>query len=329
MASATGLFSLRRVDWDHELLNRLRLRPHQLPPLAGTRRGLRPPYARRWPALAEAPWVPAAGDGGLANLGSGCVDLSRRALTVGTSGALRVITDRLPRRLPRQLWCYRLDAQRLVLGGSFSNGGNLHAWVMENFRLDPRALERGLRRMPPASTGLVFVPLLAGERSPGFAARATGAIAGLTLATTALDIARAGLEAVAVDFARVDRSLDRVAPGARSLVGSGAGLLASAAWMQIMADAIGKPLVAGEGREASSRGAAILVLEHLGRTDIGGQRRPPRGRTFRPRADAHRAYRAAAALQERLYRALVVDRLVDSSVPAHLQLRGRKRSNGG
>jgi gluconokinase len=241
---------------------------------------------------------------------------------VGTSGALRVITDRLPRRLPRELWCYRLDRERLVLGGSFSNGGNVHAWVMENFRLEERALERRLRRMAPGATGLVFLPLLAGERSPGFATRATGAIAGLTLATTATDIARAGLEAIALGFARVDRSLDRVAPGAERLVGSGAGLLASAAWMQIMADAIGKPLVAGPGREASSRGAAILALEHVRRGGPAGHREAPRGRTFRPRPEAHRAYGAADALYERLYRALVVDRLVDISVLAPLQLPG-------
>lgn len=330
MASATGLLSLRGRDWDPELRRALRLRPEQLPPVAATASRLRPAYARRWPALARAAWIPPAGDGALANLGSGCVDPRQRALTVGTSGALRVITDRLPRRLPGDLWCYRLDAERLVLGGSFSNGGNLHAWVMENFRLEGAALERRLRRMAPASTGLVFVPLLAGERSPGFAARATGAIAGLTLATTATDVARAGLEAIALDFARVDRSLDRVAPGAERLVGSGAGLLASPAWMQIMADAIGKPLLArGAGREASSRGAAILVLEHLERRTAAGHLRAPRGRTFRPREDAHRAYLAAAAAHGRLYRALVVDRLVDASVPAHLQLRGRKRSNGG
>jgi len=322
MASATGLFSLRKMAWDADLAERLRVRLSQLPPPASVQRGLRAHYARRWPALAGVPWLPAAGDGALANLGSGCVTPRLRALTVGTSGALRVITTAMPKRLPKELWCYRLDAERLVLGGSFSNGGNLHAWVMQNLRLEEQALERRLRRMRPAGTGLVFLPLLAGERSPGFAAHASGAIAGLTLATTADDIARAGLEGIAIDFARVDRRLDQVAPGAIRLVASGAGLLASAAWMQIMADAIGKPVVAGEGREASSRGAALLVLENLGRPHDAPDRQAPRGLTFKPREDAHRAYLAAAARSERLYRALVVDRLVDAGAPAHLQPRG-------
>jgi gluconokinase len=329
MASGTGLFSLRRMTWDADLSERLRVRPGQLPPPATVQRGLRPPYAGRWPALAEVPWIAAAGDGALANLGSGCVTPRLRALTVGTSGALRVITTQLPRRLPKELWCYRLDAERLVLGGSFSNGGNFHAWALQTLRLEAKTLERGLRRMRPAAGGLVFLALLAGERSPGFASRASGAIAGLTLATTGSDIARAGLEAIAIDFARVDRRLDEVAPGAEKLIGSGAGLLASGAWMQIMADAIGKPLVAGPSREASSRGAALLVLEHLKLRQGQDDRDAARGRTFMPREDAHRAYLAAAGRKDRLYRALVVDKLVDSAARAHLQERGRKGSNGG
>ena len=317
MASGTGLCSLRRRDWDQPLCARLGVKPAQLPPLtAAIRQGLRPLYARRWPALARVPWAPPAGDGALANLGSGCTTPALRALTIGTSGALRVMTSELPARLPPELWCYRLDAARLVVGGSFSNGGNLHAWLLENLRLDEPGLERRLARMPPAATGLVFVPLLAGERSPGFAAHAMGALAGLTLSTTALDIARAGLESVAFDFARVDRRLDEVAPGGWRLVGSGAGLLASPAWMQILADATGKPLVAGPAREASSRGAALWALEHLGRRPDGPSREAPRGRTFRARGDAHRAYREAAARQGALYRRLVQPRI-------------RKGSNGG
>ncbi|HEX6348046.1 MAG TPA: gluconokinase [Candidatus Dormibacteraeota bacterium] len=307
MASGTGLCSLRGRAWDGPLYEALSVKGSQLPPLVSAPyQGLRPSYARRWPALARVPWAPAAGDGALANLGSGCTTPKLRALTIGTSGALRVITEALPRRLPRELWCYRLDAERLVLGGSFSNGGNLYAWMLQNLRLDAAGLERRLARMPPAATGLTFLPLLAGERSPHFAAHATGAIAGLTLSTSALDIARAGLEAIALDFARVDHSLDQVAPGGEVLVGSGAGLLASPAWMQILADAVGKPLVAGHAREASSRGAALLALEILGRAPKGHEHQARRGRTFMPRTEAHRAYQVARRSQERLYRQVLV-----------------------
>jgi gluconokinase len=205
MASGTGLRRLAG-GWDGELLERLGVREEQLPREAAELHGLRSGPRRRWPQLAGAVWLCAAGDGALANLGSGCVDPSQRALTVGTSGALRAVTDQLPRSLARGLWCYLLQPGRFLVGGSLSSGGNLYAWLLHTLRLDEDGLEMRLRRRRPAGSGLAFLPLLAGERSLGFAPHATGAIAGLTQATTAEDILHAGLEAVALTFAGVDQA---------------------------------------------------------------------------------------------------------------------------
>ena len=168
--------------------------------------------------------------------------------------------------------------------------------------------------MRPATTGLTFVPLLAGERSPGFASHATGSIAGLTQATTALDIIRAGLEATAIEFSRVDRPLDGVLPGARRLVANGAGLLASPAWMQMMADAIGKPVAESRAREASSRGASMLAGEFIG--VLRGERMKTEvGRTYRVNPAAREVYARQALRQEELYRLLVRERALEGSPP--------------
>ncbi len=316
MASGTGLRRLQDGAWDLELLERLGVPPQRLPPPAAEMSGLRTEFARRWPALARVPWLTAAGDGALANLGSGCVAESHRALTVGTSGALRTMTAGRPDRLAAGLWCYVLDERRHLVGGALSNGGNLYAWMVRVLAVRERGLEARLRRMAPAATGLTFLPLLAGERAPGWAAQASGAIGGLTQTTNADQIVRAGLEAVALRFARLDAALDESVPGARMLVASGAALAASPVWAQIMADAIGKPLLLGRQFEASARGAALFALERLG----GSSERPPgRGRTFEPRPEAHRAYRASYLRQGRLYDALVRDRLLDTEgTAAHL-----------
>jgi gluconokinase len=302
MASGTGL---RRLGggWDGELLELLRVGEERLPAETAEMRGLRPGPRRRWPRLAAALWLCAAGDGALANLGSGCVDPTQRALTVGTSGALRTIADRRPEHLARGLWCYLLTPERYVVGGSLSDGGNLYAWLLRTLRVDEAGLEARLRRMRPAATGLTFLPLLAGERSLGFAPRATGAIAGLTHATTPDDILRAGLEAVAITFASVDGALDETVPGARRLVASGAGLLSSPAWVQMMADAIGKPVaVSRSAMEASSAGAAALALER-----IGIARRPTSGagRNVEPRGAARARYEEARRRQGWLYAKLI------------------------
>lgn len=309
MASATGLFRLDDCRWDDELLEELRVSNRSLPAIAQIEKDMAAEYARRWPQLARLPWMLAAGDGALANLGSGCVTPRRRALTIGTSGALRLM-HREPRGpLPNGLWCYRLDDSRLVTGGALSNGGNLHAWMLETLRLEGGGvLEAKLRRMAPAAHGLTFMPHLAGERSLGYAPHAFGAIAGLTSATTPADIARAGLEAIAIECARINRRLDGAAPRASHLVASGAALLSSPAWMQMMADAIGRPIYAGKLKEASSRGAAMFAIETLA---LGTPAQVAAGRLYRPRAAASRVYRKAEARQEALYRALILDRALE------------------
>jgi len=213
------------------------------------------------------------------------------------------MTDRLPRRLEQGLWCYLLEPGRYVVGGSLSNGGNLYAWLVRTLRLDVPGLDRRLARMRPAATNLMFLPLLAGERSLGFAPHASGAIAGLTQATTADEIARAGMEAVALTFAGVDRALDQTVPGALRLVASGAAIVSSPAWAQMMADAIGKPLsVSYSAMEASSQGAAELALKRLG---LKRRPRPQPGRNVEPRESARAAYADAYRRQRWLYRALI------------------------
>lgn len=308
MASATGLFRLDDCRWDDELLGALHVSTRSLPRVGQVEQGLTPKNASTWPHLATVPWMHAAGDGALANLGSGCVTPTRRALTIGTSGALRLM-HREPRGpLPEGLWCYRLDDTRLVTGGALSNGGNLHAWMLETLRLNGDGLEAKLRRMAPAAHGLTFMPHLAGERSLGYAPHAFGAIAGLTSATTPVDIARAGLEAIAIECARINRRLDQMGLRASHIVGSGAALLSSPAWMQMMADAIGRPISAGRLKEASSRGAAVFAIEALA---LGTPAKASAGRLFKPRAAATRAYRKSEARQEALYRALIADRILE------------------
>jgi gluconokinase len=310
MASGTGLLLLEDCRWDEELLSELQISPASLPPIAEAERGLTARYRRLLPELADVTWVHATGDGALANLGSDCISLANRALTIGTSGALRVMHSTSTRRLPAGLWRYRLDRARFVAGGAISNGGNLRDWLLKTLRLTDKRLEEQLRGSAPGAHGLTFLPSLAGERSPGFASHAVGAIAGLTSATTVDDIARAGLEAVAIEFAQIDRKLDEVLPGAKRLVASGAALLKSPAWMQMIADATGRPVITARAKEASSRGAAIFAAELLG---IGhpAETELRTGRELKPNRSYANSYTKAEARKTVLYRALTVDRILD------------------
>jgi gluconokinase len=320
MASGTGLFNQqfnawqqpdagqRAGAWDTDMLDACAIGPGRLPPVDDTPViGLASAWRARWPTLASVPWLPAAGDGACSNLGTDCSSPDRIALNVGTSAALRLVTPP-PSAVPWGLWHYRVDASRHLIGGATSEGGNVLAWARRTLALpgDDAALDTALAAVAPDSHGLTALPFLAGERSPGWRGDARAAVAGISLATTAPQILRALVEAVAYRLATVyDRLAPAAAPG-HAIIASGGVLAHSRVFTQVLADALGVPLEVREGTEASSRGAALLALAALGRAAP-----PPEvsGSLVRPDPRRRDIYAAARARQHHLYDSVVGPRV--------------------
>jgi gluconokinase len=303
MASGTGLLDQDALRWDTEALAAAGIEPGQLFPLASQRdgrRGLRPPWASRWPVLRGVPWFPAVGDGAAGSVGSDCVDLGHIALNLGTSAALRVVIEN-PVTPPRGLWRYRLDRRRGLLGGATSEGGNVYAWCRDVLRLpDDGAVEQWLAGRMPDTHGLTVLPFLAGERAPGWRGERRAAITGLSLDTSALDVVHAALEAVALRLVLVYELLAPHAAPDHIIVASGGAISRSRAWTQILADALGRAVHCSVEPEATSRGAALLALEALGAVPDIGTVRAPLGEVFAPDPARHARYRAALERQKRL-----------------------------
>jgi gluconokinase len=314
MASGTGLLDVHALTWDESMLTVTGVSADRLAPLVD----LSPPghlnreLAARWPALAGAAWFPSLGDGACANVGSGAIGPTRIALTVGTSGAMRLILP-LPAgtswSVPSGLWAYRLDRCRAVLGGALSNGGNLLRWVWETTGTAAGdAATAAAVALPPDATGLTFLPFLAGERSPGWYGDATGTIAGVTLATRPEHLIRSAMEAVAYRFAAIYDALRPLASADHQIVVSGGGILGFPAWLQITADVLGHPLIAlAPGDETTARGAALMAavdhgilpsLESAPDAAAGGA-------VYRPDMAHHDRYRAGRERQAGLELALV------------------------
>src|SRR5262245_46104509 len=268
MASATGLLDQQAVRWDADMLEVAGLDEGHLFPLRDLDAWmpLREPWASRWPALRAARWYPAVGDGVAGSIGSGCADRGRLAINVGTSSAMRLVTDAPLGAPPPGLWRYRLDRARAVAGGSLSEGGDVYAWCVRTLRLgDADAVEAALVAAAGEDHGLSVLPLLAGERSPGWSPGARGAIAGPTPGTTPIDSLRACLEGIAVRLALIADLVRPLAAEPCEVVASGGALVRSRAWAQMIADALDRPILVAREREASSRGVALLAAAALGR----------------------------------------------------------------
>ncbi|MFN8375738.1 MAG: gluconokinase [Anaerolineae bacterium] len=259
VAAWSGLLNRAALTWDEEWLRVLDVRRESLPTLTDYDKpqvGLTPTYAARWQKLAHVPFYLAVGDGAAANVGSGCVDSQHIALTVGTTAALRTVTAELP-SVPSGLWSYRVTAAHHLLGGATSEGGNIFSWARETLKL-PADVEAELSQRTPDEHGLTVLPLLAGERSPGWAGDATGTIHGLRLSTTPLDMLQALLESVALRLALIAEQLHAAENAV--VVASGGALTASPAWAQMMANALNRPIQLTAESELTARGVALLVL---------------------------------------------------------------------
>jgi gluconokinase len=313
LASWTGLLNHLRLDWDDELLQICNVRREQLSPLARAKdsvKNLNEEYSARWRLLAEVPFFPAIGDGAAANIGSGCTEASRVAISIGTSGAMRVV---IPAHglseIPEGLWLYAVDERRALLGGSLNNGGNVFAYLKRTFQLrDLTALERELEALEPDGHGLTVLPFFAGERSPGYRARARAAIVGLNLGTAPVEIVRAVYEAIAYRFSLIYQRMQSLLPDGHALIASGSALYHSAVWVQILADVLGRPVTVSGEEEASARGATVMALEALGLIADAAELAPAFGQTFTPNMAHHEIYSRALQRHQQLYSLLVEGR---------------------
>ncbi len=152
----------------------------------------------------------------------------------------------------------------------------------------------GLAHEPPSE--LDFLPLLGGERSPGWDATRRGAVAGLSFETTPRELVHAALDGVAYRFAEIAELM----PEIEQLIGSGGALRHNPDWAQILADVLERPVTLSAVEEASARGAAIVALERLGVTPPAA----PLGPTFEPRRSAPRPIAPRRERHRRLYETL-------------------------
>jgi len=261
-ASRTLLFNLRTGDWDPLLLGRFRIPPQLLPAVVSSI-GI---CGETDVAVlgAAVPIAGIAGDQQAAAFGQACFAAGMAKNTYGTGCFLLMNTGEVPvdsrnRLLTTIAWSGR-GATRYALEGSVFMGGATVQWLRDALGLVKRAADiEALAASVPDSGGVVLVPAFTGLGAPHWDAYARGTLIGLTRGTGAGQIARAALEAIALQTVDLVEAMKRDgAEPLRELRVDG-GAAANDLLMQIQADLLGVPVLRPRMLETTALGAAFLA----------------------------------------------------------------------
>jgi gluconokinase len=267
IASATGLFDMRKRDWSDRALefagvDRARLSQPVRP--STTRRNLREPVVHALGIERNAAIVIASSDGALANLGVGAIATGEPALTLGTSGAVRIVVEEPILDERGRTFCYCYDDLGYIVGGPTSSAGavlnKIHELLLPEVPVDER-FGRAValaEKVEPGASGLTVLPFLSGERAPYWRAELRGAIVGLDLSHSRADIVRAAFESVIFALAAV---MDVLRPrvGSFQRMRLSGGLTHAPLVRQLVADIFACEAVLADQEEASAFGAAVMA----------------------------------------------------------------------
>jgi gluconokinase len=269
IASSTGLFDIKKLQWHKKAL--------ELAGITGTL--LSKPVATNYSKVYNGntvaalkqniPFVIGASDGCLANLGSMADRPGIAAITVGTSGAVRVASNKPLPNIDAMTFSYILDKETFICGGPINNGGVAMQWWLKNLvgpnpaDQDYENLFAKIAEVPAGSNGLIFLPYLTGERAPIWDSESCGNFFGIRLQHGQAHFSRAVLEGICYALKDV---LDAVQKNAEEIVqiNVSGGFTKSEVWLQALSDITGKKLAILQADDASAVGAAFLTLKTIG-----------------------------------------------------------------
>lgn len=295
MASGTGLLNIHTLQWDDEVLEYLNIKPQQLSNVCEVThqcKGISDDFL----------YVIGGGDGALANLGTGAMNKNCIALTIGTSGAVRLPIDKPYVDEHMRTQCYHLMENQYLTLGAVNNGAIILQWLREKLLKTDKSFEilfEEAEKVPAGSEGLLFVPYLLGERAPIWDASAQGSLLGMQITHTQAHLVRATLEGILFGLFQITEILlpDPEKRKQTKVMASG-GFGKSELWLQMVADIFQMPIETSQTIEGSSWGAVLIGMKSLG---ININRQNKTGKTFIPNVTHKKVYEDAFTKFKKIY----------------------------
>ncbi len=263
-ASRTSLMSLETLDWDNELLHIFGV-PHDILPEIC-------PSSGRFTSTEGVPGLPdglpisgVAGDQQSALFGQACFEPGNAKCTFGTGSFILMNAGNTPIASNSGLLstvAWQLEGQDAVYaleGGAFVCGAAVQ-WLRDQLGLIDRAADiEALAESVESAGGVEFVPALAGLGAPYWAPEARGTLTGLTRGSGRGEIARATLDAMALQNVDILSAMEADIGKTMNALKVDGGASANNLLMQLQSDYLNRPITRPEVIETTVAGACFLA----------------------------------------------------------------------
>ncbi len=263
-ASRTMLMNIHSGDWDSELLKIFQVPRQMLPEICesnahfGVTKGLN--------FLPDGvPIHGIAGDQQAALFGQACFQVGEAKCTFGTGSFLLLNTGKKAVRSKAKILttiAWKLKGQETVYaleGGAFVCGAAVQ-WLRDGLGLIEKSSDiEKLAMTVPDTGGVEFVPALTGLGAPHWRPEARGLMIGMTRGTTKAHIARATLEAMALQNVDILQAMQKDLGKKLKAVKVDGGASANNLLMQLQADYSGVTVIRPKNLETTAMGAAYLA----------------------------------------------------------------------
>ncbi|MCL2772282.1 MAG: xylulokinase [Oscillospiraceae bacterium] len=210
--------------------------------------------------LSEGTPVVAGGlDAACGTLGAGVITDGETQGMGGQSGGMSICCDEYKSHEKLILCNHVVPGKYLLQGGTIGAGASFK-WLRENFFSDMQfsEMDEMAKKIPCGSDGVIFLPYMAGERSPIWDPKAKGVFYGFDFSKNKAHFIRSVMEGVAYSLQHNIETAAETGSNIRTLYITG-GLANSDLWMQIKSDVTNKPVAVPLSDTAGTLGAAILA----------------------------------------------------------------------
>lgn len=264
-------FDMRTGTWDKKMCEQLGIPTHFLPDIYDCHQivGYVTEEAAKLTGLATGTPVVAGGlDAACGTLGAGVIRPSETQEQGGQAGGMSICIDEYSAD-PRLILSFHVVPGCWLLQGGTTGGGGVMRWFEREFadyeRVEAKngktsfdLLNEIADKVEPGSEGVIFLPYMAGERSPIWDVHAKGVYYGLDYGKTKGHFVRAAMEGVAYSLRHNLELAESVGAKVHEMRAMG-GAANSLLWTQIKSDITGKPIAVPASDTATTLGAAILA----------------------------------------------------------------------